>query len=186
MVAPINQPRRSIESLAVDPIGLGDWTHRQTSGSLSATAPLYKSLTDDVVANDLVVCYNFLDPEAITQPSGNLYALNNAAEGSNRMDGKLVGFDPSLVFPSGVGQAYLRGTIFDERAAHGVNWTDIKGSYVRMPNSTKDYSLLRPNIPYRGATPLDNLFYSQSGITLDFGLTYLMFIEIWMITIVID
>ena len=168
VIAPMGQPSRSIESLAVDPIGLGDWTHRQTSGSLSATTPLYKSLTDDIVSDNLVVCYNFLDPEAITQPSGNVYALNNAAEGSNRLDGKLVGFDPSLVFPSGVGQAYLRGTIFDERASQGVDWADIKGSYVRMPNSTKDYSLLTPNVPYRGAAPLDNLFYSQSGITLDF------------------
>ena len=168
VVAPIGQPTRSIESLAVDPIGLGDWTHRETSGSLSATTPLYKSLTDDIVSDKLLVCYNFLDPDAVTQPSGNIFALNNAAEGSNRLDAKLVGYDKSFVFPSGVGQAYLAGTIFDERAANNNSWEDIKGSYVRLPNSTKDYKDAQPNIPYRGVTPLDNLFYSEKGITLDF------------------
>ena len=100
MVAPTDRPARSVESLAVDPIGLGDWTHRETSGSLSATTPLYKSLTDDIVSDGLLVCYNFLDPDAVTQPSGTVYALNNAAEGSTRLDAKLVGWDKSLVLPS--------------------------------------------------------------------------------------
>jgi len=168
VVAPTDQPVGSVESLAVDPIGLGDWTHRETSGSLSATTPLYKSLTDDIVSDDLLVCYNFLDPDAVTQPSGTLYALNNAAEGSNRLDAKLVGYDKSFVFPSGVGQAYFGGTIFDERAAQNQTWANTLGSYARMPNSTKDYASLSPNIPFRGVRPLDNLFYSREGVTLDF------------------
>ena len=168
VVAPTNQPMGSIGNLGVDPIGLGDWTHRQTSASLSATTPLYKSLTDDIVSDDLLICYNFLDPDAITQPSGTLYALNNAAEGSDRMDGKLVGYDKSLVFPSGVGQAYFGGTIFDEQASMNTTWEDIKGSYVRLPNSTKNYNILQPNLPFYGVRPLDNLFYSQEGVTLDF------------------
>tara|TARA_R110000751_G_scaffold262278_2_gene361555 strand:- start:1832 stop:3406 length:1575 start_codon:yes stop_codon:yes gene_type:complete len=157
-----------VESLAVDPIGLGDWVHRQTSGSLSATTPLYKSLTDDIVSEDLLICYNFLDPDAVTQPSGTLYALNNAAEGSNRLDGKLVGYDQSFVYPSGVGQMYCGGTIFDEQASQNPLWENIKGSYVRLPNSTKEYATLSPNIPFRGVKPLDNLFYSQKGVSLDF------------------
>ena len=168
VVAPANQPMGSIGNLGVDPIGLGDWTHRQTSASLSATTPLYKSLTDDIVSDDLLICYNFLDPDAVTQPSGTLYALNNAAEGSDRMDGKLVGYDKSLVFPSGVGQAYFGGTIFDEQASMNTTWEDIKGSYVRLPNSTKNYNILQPNLPFYGVRPLDNLFYSQEGVTLDF------------------
>ena len=168
VVAPANQPMGSIGNLGVDPIGLGDWTHRQTSASLSATTPLYKSLTDDIVSDGLLICYNFLDPDAVTQPSGTLYALNNAAEGSDRMDGKLVGYDKSLVFPSGVGQAYFGGTIFDEQASMNTTWEDIKGSYVRLPNSTKNYNILQPNLPFYGVRPLDNLFYSQEGVTLDF------------------
>ena len=168
VVAPTDKPINSVESLAVDPIGLGDWTHRQTSGSLSATTPLYKSLTDDIVSKDLLICYNFLDPDAVTQPSGTTYALNNAAEGSTRLDAKLVGWDKSLVFPSGVGQAYFAGTIFDERASQNPLWSNVSGSYARLPNSTRDYSLLSPNIPNRGVRPLDNLFYSQEGVTLDF------------------
>ena len=168
VVAPTDQPVRTVESLAVDPIGLGDWTHRETSGTLSATTPLYKSLTDDIVSDGLLVCYNFLDPDAITQPSGTLYALNNAAEGSTRLDGKLVGWDKSLVFPSGVGQAYFAGTIFDERASQNPLWGNVSGSYVRLPNSTRNYNVLQPNIPYKGVRPLDNLFYSKEGVSIDF------------------
>ena len=161
-------PVDAIDSLSVDPIGLGDWTHRQTSGSLSATTPLYKSLTDDVVSDGLMVCYNFLDPDAVTQPSGTSYALNNAAEGSTRLDAKLVGWDKSLVFPSGVGQAYFAGTIFDERASQNPLWANVSGSYVRLPNSTHNYTSLQPNIPYNGVRALDNLFYSREGVSLDF------------------
>jgi len=168
VVGPNDMPATSVNSLAVDPIGLGDWTHRQTSGSLSATTPLYKSLTDDIITDGLLVCYNFLDPDAVTQPSGTLYALNNAAEGSTRLDGKLVGWDKSLVFPSGVGQAYFAGTIFDERESQNALWSNVSGSYVRLPNSTKDYSTLQPNIPYKGSRLLDNLFYSNEGVTIDF------------------
>ena len=168
VIGPTDMPPTSVDSLAVDPKGLGDWVHRETSGSLSATTPLYKSLTDDIISEDLLVCYNFLDPDAVTEPSGTLYALNNAAEGSNRLDGKLVGYDKSFVFPSGVGQAYFGGTIFDERGQRSALWADVKGSYVRLPNSTKDYNVLQPNIPYNGARPLDNLFYSKEGVTIDF------------------
>ena len=168
VVGPDDVPSTSVDSLAVDTIGFGDWVHRETSGSLSATTPLRKSLTDDIVRDKLLVCYNFLDPDAVTQPSGTLYALNNAAEGSDRLDGKLVGYDKSFVFPSGVGQAYFGGTIFDERSAQSALWQNIKGSYVRLPNSTKNYNTLQPNIPFNGVRPLDNLFYSKEGITIDF------------------
>ena len=168
VVAPSDKPPTAVDSLAVDLIGYGDWVHRETSGSLSAITPLYKSLTDDIESKDLLICYNFLDPDAVTEPSGILYALNNAAEGSNRLDGKLVGYDRSFVFPSGVGQAYFGGTIFNEFASQSPLWEDIKGSYVRLPNSTKDYANLSPNIPFRGTRPLDNLFYSREGVTLDF------------------
>tara|TARA_R110000824_G_scaffold61487_16_gene163568 strand:- start:4331 stop:7507 length:3177 start_codon:yes stop_codon:yes gene_type:complete len=166
VVAPTDKPANFTESLAVDMIGYGDWVHRETSGSLSATTPLYKSLTDDIVSNNLLVCYNFLDPDAVTEPSGTLYALNNAAEGSPRLDAKLVGYDKSFVFPSGVGMAYFGGTIFDERSKHSVIWTDIKGSYARLPNSTREY--MTYDTPYNGVRQLDNLFYTQQGVTFDF------------------
>tara|TARA_R110000824_G_scaffold158276_6_gene332060 strand:+ start:1735 stop:4917 length:3183 start_codon:yes stop_codon:yes gene_type:complete len=168
VVAPTDVPNMATDSLAVDPIGLGDWVHRQTSGSLSATTPLYKSLTDDIVTDGLLICYNFLDPDAVTQPSGTLYALNNAAEGSNRLDGKLVAFDKFMVFPSGVGQMFCGGTLFNTHASQSPLWEEVIGSYVRLPNTTKDYATLSPNLPFRGSKPLDNLFYSQEGVSLDF------------------
>ena len=168
VVAPTDVPSMSTDSLAVDPIGLGGWVHRQTSGSLSATTPLYKSLTDDIVTDGLLICYNFLDPDAVTQPSGTLYALNNAAEGSNRLDGKLVGFNKVMVFPSGVGQMFCGGTLFNTHASQSPLWDEVIGSYVRLPNTTKDYATLSPNVPFRGSKPLDNLFYSREGVSLDF------------------
>ena len=166
VVAPTDKPESFTESLAVDMIGYGDWVHRESSGSLSSTVPLYKSLTDDIASEELLACYNFLDPDAVTEPSGSLYALNNAAEGSTRLDAKLVGYDKSFVFPSGVGMAYFGGTIFDERAKHSAIWTDVKGSYARLPNSTRDYTTyLRP---FNGVRQLDNLFYTQQGASIDF------------------
>lgn len=166
VVAPPNVPNNTVENLAVDMIGFGDWVHRESNRSLSSTIPLYKSLTDDIVSKDLLICYNFLDPEAVTQPSGSLYALNNAAEGSTRLDAKLVGYDRSFVFPSGVGQGYFAGTVFDQQASQSVLYPDVKGSYVRLPNMTKDFEVY--NTPYRGSSPLDNLFYSEAGVTIDF------------------
>jgi hypothetical protein len=165
VVAP-NTPETYSENLSVDPIGLGDWVKRKGSRSLSSSEPLYKSLTDDIVEDELVACYNFLDPEAITEPSGSLYALNNAAEGSTRLDAKLVGTNANRLFPSGVGTAYFGGTIYDMHLSESAVWADIKGSYARLPNITKDYQIY--NQPNKGTRVLDNLFYSMEGVTLDF------------------
>jgi len=165
VVAP-DSPENFTDALAVDMIGYGDWVHRESSGSISSITPSYKSLTDDIVSDELLGCYNFLDPQALTQPSGTLYGLNNAAEGSPRLDAKLVGYNQSFVFPSGVGTAYLAGTIFDEEAKYGTNWADVKGSYVRLPNITKGYEDF--STPYNGSKSLDNLFYTNSGVSFDF------------------
>ena len=165
VVAP-NTPETYSVKLSVDPTGLGDWVKRKGSRSLSASEPLYKSLTDDIIDDKLVVCYNFLDPEAITQPSGTLYALNNAAEGSTRLDAKLVGTSPNLMFPSGVGTAYFGGTIYDMHLSESAVWENVKGSYARLPNITKDYETYRQ--PNKGSRILDNLFYSMEGVTFDF------------------
>ena len=165
VIAP-NTPETYTQNLSVDPIGLGDWVKRKGSRSLSSSEPLYKSLTDDIVDDELVVCYNFLDPEAITQPSGTLYALNNAAEGSTRLDAKLVGNSANLLFPSGVGAAYLGGTIYDMHLSESAVWANVKGSYARLPNITKDYETY--HLPNKGTRVLDNLFYSMEGVTFDF------------------
>ena len=165
VVAP-NKPENVIGALEVESIGFGDWVHRETSGSLSATQPLVKSLTSDIISNDLLLCYNFLDPEAVTQPSGSLYALNNAAEGSVRFDGKLVAYSETFLFPSGVAIPYFGGTIFNERAKQDVTWDDVKGSYARLPNSSREYQTYRTY--YRGLQELENLFYSPKGASIDF------------------
>ena len=165
VVAPAAQENFT-EALSVDMIGYGDWVHRESSLSISSVTPSYKSLTDDIVSDNLLSCYNFLDPEAVTQPSGTLYGLNNAAEGSPRLDAKLVGYSRSFVFPSGVGTAYMGGTLFDEEAKYGSIWDNVKGSYARLPNITKGYEEFRT--PYNGSKSLDNLFYTSSGVSFDF------------------
>ena len=165
VIAP-DTPENFTEKLSVDMIGFGDWVHRESTGSFSSTTPEYKSLTDDIVSEDLKICYNFLDPAAVTQPSGSLYGLNNAAEGSTRLDGKLVAHSQSFLFPSGVGTAFLGGTIFDEEAKFDTSWDNAKGSYVRLPNITKDYE--ETSLPCNGVKQLDNLFYQPSGVTFDF------------------
>ena len=165
VVAP-DTPDNFTEQLAVDMIGYGDWVHRESSGSFSSTTPMYKSLTDDIVSDDLLICYNFLDPEAVTQPSGNVYALNNAAEGSPRMDGKLVAYEKSFVFPSGVGTAFMGGTLFNVEGKYDSSWETQYGSYVRLPNITKDY--VEFDTPNNGSKELDNLFYNSKGVSFDF------------------
>jgi len=165
VVAP-NTPENFSDKLSVDPASLGDWVKRKGTRSLSGSNPLYKSLTDDIVGDKLVACYNFLDPEAITQPSGTLYALNNAAEGSTRLDAKLVGTSAQRLFPSGVGTAYFGGTIYDMHLSESAVWANVKGSYARLPNITKDFEEYRQ--PNKGSRLLDNLFYSMDGVTLDF------------------
>ena len=60
VIAPSNVPNNTVENLAVDMIGYGDWVHRESNQSLSGTTPLYKSLTDDIVSDKLLICYNFL------------------------------------------------------------------------------------------------------------------------------
>ena len=166
VIAPTHTPKNFTNDLSIDMIGYGDWVHREGTGSLSATEPLYKALTDDIVSDKLLACYNFLDPDAVTQPSGSLYGLNNAAEGSPRMDAKLVGYDRSFVFPSGVGMAFMGGTLFDTQAQYDDLWTAVYGSYARLPNMTRDY--VEYNVPYNGSKALDNLFYSPSGVCFDF------------------
>ena len=172
-----NFPETYTEQVAVDMIGYGDWTHRESSGSLSATGPLYKSLTDDIVSEELIACYNFLDADAVTQPSSTVYALNNAAEGSPRLDAKLVGYERGLVFPSGVGQMFCAGTIFSEQDKMSVTWANVTGSYVRLPNVSKGFAQYR--VPYNGTKALDNLFYNQTGASLDFW-TYVPEVHVGM------
>jgi hypothetical protein len=165
-VVGINKPVTTSQGLNVDPPAVADWVHPPSGTSVSASPPLMKSLTDNIVTNDLVLCYNFLDPGSITAPSSSTYALNNAAEGSPRMDGKFVSFDKSFSFPSGVGIAYLGGVLYDTQEKHNALFPSTKGSFVRLPTSTKDID--EKKFPTSGVKSLENLFYTQNGATVEF------------------
>lgn len=174
------QPFSFVKSLAVDEIGLGDWTHSEGPSALgarsfSSTQPIIKSITDDIVTDELLLCYNFLRADDVVQPSATSYTLNNAAEGSTRLNAKLVGWDTNFVFPSGTGIAYMGGTVLDAQTKWGTNYSQIKGSYAQLPNSFTNY--MATYNPFNGSRKLDNLFYPQpKGLAFDFW-TYVPDIE---------
>lgn len=160
------KPEAFKNDLYVDVPSVADFVHRTASGvDVSASEPLVKSLTDNIVTDDLFVCYNFLDPDAVVSPSSNDFFQNNVVEGSTRLDGKLVAYDQSFLFPSGVGIPYFGGTLFDSNGKYNTLFADVKGSYVRLPNVAKDYE--ETGRAYKGSRTLDNLFYTGSGATIE-------------------
>jgi len=166
------KPFSFINALAVDKIGLGDWVHSEGPSAInarahSATQPVVKSITDDIVTDNLLICYNFLRADDVVQASSTTRTLNNAAEGSTRLDAKLVAYDTNHIFPSGTGIAYMTGTVLDAQSKWGSGYTQIKGSYAQLPNSFTDY--LNRGLPYNGSRKLDNLFYPKpEGVSFDF------------------
>lgn len=161
-----NKPASFKNSIYVDQPAIADWVHRTASStSVSDAGAITKSLTDNIVTEDLILCYNFLDPGAVISPSSNDFFLNNASEGSTRLDGKMVAYDKSFMFPSGVGIPYLGGTLFDSQGKYSTLFTSVKGSYVRLPNIAKDFETT--NKPYRGVKDLENILYSDVGATIE-------------------
>ena len=165
VVSPV-KPRSLKNDLYVDPPSVADFVHRTATTSVSANySPLVKSLTDNITTEGLLLCYNFLDPGATTSPSSNDFFQNNYAEGSTRLDAKIVAYDNSFAFPSGVGIPYFGGTLFDADGKYNTLFTQVKGSYVRLPNIAKDFQ--DTNQAYTGSRSLDNLFYAGEGATIE-------------------
>jgi len=165
VVSPV-KPRAFKNDLYVDPPSVADFLHRTANTSVSANYdPLVKSLTDNITTDGLLLCYNFLDAGAVTSPSSNEFFQNNYAEGSTRLDGKIVSYDKAFAFPSGVGIPYFGGTLFDAEGKYNTLFTQVRGSYVRLPNIAKDYQDTEQ--AYTGSRNLDNLFYTGDGATIE-------------------
>jgi len=152
-----------LKDFTVSPPSVGDFVHVEGDNDVSALDSFVKSLNDDVVTDGLVVCYNFLKG-VVESPSSTSYLLDNEADSSIAMNGKLVATSVSSVFPSGVSIPYLGGTLFDAPLSEAPEpWYDniSKGSYVRLHNNVKDGEV------YRGSSKLDDLTYNETGFSLD-------------------
>ncbi len=152
-----------LKDFTVAPPGVGDFVHVSGDGDVSGVEPFVKSLTDNIVMDKLVVCYNFLKG-VVTSPSSTAYNLDNEANSSPALNGKMVASDVSSVFTSGVGIPFLRGTLYDaELSENPEPWYAAvpKGSYVRMPNNIKDGAL------NRGSAKLDDLTYNSKGFSIE-------------------
>lgn len=166
LVTPSDAYPTNIPNFSVDILGKADWVkqaegYQYSRDSFSSTTPYVKSLTDDIVTDGLLVCYNFLDKD-ISDPSSLNFSVNNVAESSTRLNAKLVAHNPMEVFVSGLGIPYLRGTLWDAREQYNQNFLPSRGSYIRLPNN------IQSGAYNKNSTSLDNLFYSPQGATIEF------------------
>lgn len=157
-----------LKDFNVDEISVGDFVKGQ--GGVSGVSPVYKSLGDSIVTEDLVVCYNFLKPD-ITQPQHSKYELDNWAEGSKALNGKFVASSTEHAFPSGLSIPFLRGAIYNPEVRYGIYYKPIDlqdvqnnkgGCYVRLPNNIKKGKL------FPEGDSLNGLTYGDKGWSMDF------------------
>ena len=151
-----------IPELSLAPYGTADWLNTSGDADFSGTVAYLRTLDDDIVTDNLVVCYNFLEPEAATTPSSTNFSVRNYANKGYPLNAKLVG-DADSIFVSGVSIPYLQGSLYRPDLKYGLRYSHLpQGSYVRLPNNYKD------NAPYPGSQPLDDLMYNKQGWSMDF------------------
>ena len=161
----ISDKRQTIflKDFTVAPPGTGDFVHVSGDGNVSGVEPFVKSLTDNIVMDGLEICYNFLKG-VVTHPSSTSYNLDNEADSSPALNGKLVAVAASSVFTSGVGIPFLRGTLYNAEVSEGVEpwYADVpKGAYVRLPNNIKNGAL------NRGSIKIDDITYNDRGFSIE-------------------
>lgn len=160
----------AIPELALSPYGTANFVNTSgdtgasavASGTLSGVAPYLRTLDDDIVTDELVVCYNFLESKAPTIPASNEFGVKNYVDNGYPLNAKMVG-DASSIFVSGISIPYLRGTLYSPATKYGVRYAHLgRGSYVRLPNNYRNDS------PYPASQRLDNLMYNARGWSMDF------------------
>jgi hypothetical protein len=160
----------AIPELAISPYGTANFVNTSgdtgasavASATVSGVAPYLRTLDDDIVTDELVVCYNFLESKAPTIPASNDFSVKNYVDNGYPLNAKMVG-DASSIFVSGISIPYLRGTLYSPGTKYGVRYSHLgKGSYVRLPNNYRD------DKPYTASQPLDNLMYNPRGWGMDF------------------
>ena len=145
--------------------GTTDWVNTSGDTALTGTTAYLRTLDSSIVTDNLVVCYNFLEPSAVGAPSSSNYGVRNYGNPGYSLNAKLVGGSASSVFTSGVSIPYLTGTTYNITNKYGTrySWLDAStGSYVRLPNNYMNDKL---NL---ASEPLDNLMYNDSGWSIEF------------------
>tara|TARA_Y100000310_G_scaffold345850_1_gene471347 strand:- start:17041 stop:20166 length:3126 start_codon:yes stop_codon:yes gene_type:complete len=155
-------PVDAIPEMSIAPMGVTDWVNTSGDTDFSGTIPYVRSLDDSIVRENLIICYNFLEPSSVVDPSSTVFGVRNFSETGRGLDAKLVGNSASSVFLSGVTIPYLQGSLFNPNSKYGLRYGSVSGSYVRLPNNYRD------NKPYPASQPLDDLLYGDKGWSMDF------------------
>jgi hypothetical protein len=130
--------------LVVPIVGKGSIIYDQDSTS---PVPTTLSLTDDVVTDDLIAIYNFLEGETVP-PGSNKYTVLNCNSINNYNNAQLVSLSPSSVFRRGLGIPFLTGIT---RLSNTTSQLSSLGNFIRLPD-TKEFR---------------DLTYKQKGFTFE-------------------
>lgn len=156
-------PVESIPELSIAPYGETGWVTTSGDTEVSGDIAYIRSLDDEIVTKNLLICYNFLESSAVVDSSSTAFGVRNYAETGVGLNAKLVGNNAETVFPSGVSIPYLTGSLFKPERKYGVYYSYLNtGSYVRLPNNYRSGNVYPPS------QRLDDLLYNQSGWTMDF------------------
>ena len=159
------EPIQAIPEMSISPMGVTDWVNTSGDTSVSGTIPFLRTLDSSIVKDNLIVCYNFLEPSAVVAPSSTVFAVRNYVDNGWPLNAKMVGSSASSIFVSGVTIPYLTGSLYNINQKYGLrySWLDAStGSYVRLPNNWRDGRL------YPASQKLDSLMYTREGWTMDF------------------
>ena len=156
-------PIDAIPELSIAPYGETGWVNTSGDTEVSGDIAYIRSLDDEIVTKNLLVCYNFLESSSVVDSASTTFGVRNYAETGDGLNAKLVGPGAATVFPSGVSIPYLTGSLYKPDRKYGVYYSYLSsGSYVRLPNNYRSGSVFPPS------QRLDNLMYNQAGWTMDF------------------
>lgn len=116
------------EHLNIPSVGLGSIIYTPSS-SPSGTV---LSLTDEIVTENLIAVYNFLESKVVT-PSSTDFTVVNSYENDNYNNAKLVAPNRNNVFFSGLGIPFLEG--ITKNKAGQTEAASSLGSFVRLPDT---------------------------------------------------
>ena len=125
--APISSPETVMNHLRVPVVGRGDIIF--ASSSVDLPEPYVLSLTDEIVVEDLIASYNFLEAD-VGDPSSTDFSVLNCAVDSEYNNAQLVADHPQPVFTKGLAIPYLEGIV-----EHDPVGTVSVGSYVKLPDT---------------------------------------------------
>ena len=145
----------NLNHLLLPPIGRGSIIN--SSSSLTVSSANMLSLTEDIVSDNLIAVYNFLESRVVNRTDSDSFRVLNCAVDNLYGNAQLVALTASDVFTSGLGVPYLKG-VGGYNPVNG-NPSSI-GSFIKLPS-----------IP-----EFRDLGYSNDGFSFDFW-TYIPDLE---------